>query len=146
MSSQSARKSAKRSRSKSSPDRFLAPSSPKTASSAGATQSAVVAAKVAVRGAVQKTFTTSKILSGFTDATHLEMLVGEYLATLDDSPRQSLVVAADASRVFVAGLQPFQPSGVVKRTVNAPHVDAIRAEPYSSRHLGRDHTNSPLWT
>ena len=108
-----------------------------TASVAGATQSAVVGAPVAARGRVQKTFIPVRILSGFTDAGHLEILTGEYLATLDAAGRQQLLAAADASRAFVATLPPFVPAGVVRGPIQSAHVDAIRADQLFAETFGQ---------
>src|ERR1700730_1924765 len=95
----------------------------------GATQSTIVGGTVAARGKVQKTFITAKVLSGFTDAGHLEIVIGEHLGTLDAAARQAVLAAADASRAHVATLPSFQPANVVLRPIQSPHIDAIRADP-----------------
>jgi hypothetical protein len=95
----------------------------------GGTQSSVVGPSVAVRGAVQKTFISARILSGFTDASHLEQLIGEYLATLDGTRRQRLLDDADASRRFVAALPAFQAGSAVLRPIQSQYISAIQADP-----------------
>ena len=58
----------------------------------------------APRGAVQKTFVPAKILSGFTDAGHFQLLAGEFLATLPETERARVLEEAQATRVFVSQL------------------------------------------
>src|SRR6266513_931591 len=108
-----------------------------TASASGTSQSAIVGAPVAARGRVQKTFIQVRILSGFTDAGHLDILIGEYLGTLDAAARQQVTVAADASRAFVSTLPPFAPAGVVRQQVQSPHIDMIRGDPLFAETFGQ---------
>jgi hypothetical protein len=103
----------------------------------GATQSTIVGGAVAVRGKVQKTFITAKVLSGVTDAGHLDLLIGEHLGTLDVAARQAALTAADASRAFVATLAPFQPANAVLRPIQSPHIHAIRADPLFQQSFGQ---------
>ena len=92
---------------------------------------------VAPRGAVQKTMVDAKVLSGFTDVTHFELLAGEYLATLDVTGRAQVLADAAASRAFVASLPAVPPKPVVGRPISHPHVDAIRADPLFAQTLGQ---------
>jgi hypothetical protein len=113
-----------------------APAAP-TALPVAPTQSATIGAPVAARGKVQKTFIQARILSGFTDAGHLSLLIGEYLETLEAVARQQAIAAADASRAFVATLPPFAPAGVVRQQIQSPHIDAIRADPLFTETFGQ---------
>ena len=92
------------------------------------TQTALPNQSVATRGYVQKTFVDVKVLSGFTDAGHVDILLGEYLSSLSDADRAIALTEIDATRVFVASLPPLQPSQVVRRSISGAHVDAILAD------------------
>jgi hypothetical protein len=91
----------------------------------------------APRGVVQKTFATAKILAGFTDPGHFQLLAGEYLATLDATAKAAALQGADTARAYVAQLPPLAPYGVIVRPVTHSHVDAIRNDPLFAQTLGQ---------
>ncbi len=68
------------------------------------TQTALPLPSVAVRGDVQKTFIDVKVLSGFTDSGHIEILLGDYLSRLNDTDKALALSEIDAIRAFVANL------------------------------------------
>lgn len=92
---------------------------------------------VAPRGAVQKTFVDARVLSGFTDINHFQILAGEYLASLDDPTKAQVLAEAAASRNWVAQLPPLAGMTVVGRPIIHPHVDAIRADALFAQTLGQ---------
>lgn len=89
------------------------------------------------RGSVQKTFVPAKILSGFTDLNHFQLLSGEFLATLDANEQSKIINEAQATRVFVSQLPPFQPQPIVIRDITSPHVQAIQADPLFTQIFGQ---------
>ena len=91
----------------------------------------------APRGAVQKTFVPAKILSGFTDENHFQLLAGEYLATLSEQSRARVLAEAAASRTFVSQLPPFLPQEIIVREITGAHVDGIRADPLYQQFFGQ---------
>ncbi len=91
----------------------------------------------APRGSVQKTFVDARVLSGFADANHFELLAGEYLATLDAPTKAQVLTDAAATRAFVAQLPPAPPAPIIVRGIAGPHVDAIRNDPLFARTLGQ---------
>jgi len=91
----------------------------------------------APRGAVQKTFVKAKVLAGFTDQGHYQLLVGEYLATLDPAVQTAKLQAADAARAFVAQLPPLTPPSVIVRPITHPHVEAIKKDPLFANTFGQ---------
>ena len=101
------------------------------------TQTALPLPSVAVRGDVQKTFIDVKVLSGFTDSGHIEILLGDYLSRLNDTDKALALSEIDATRAFVATLPPFQPTQVVKRSISGTHVDGIRADPLFQQNFGQ---------
>ena len=91
----------------------------------------------APRGSVQKTFVPAKILSGFTDAGHFQLLAGEYLATLSPNEQAAVLSEAQATRVFVSQLPPLQPQSIVVRDITGPHVQAIKSDPLFAQIYGQ---------
>lgn len=83
----------------------------------------------ALRGAVQKTFVPTKILSGFTNSSQFELFAGEYLATLNPQERAQVLINVQATRTFVEKLQPFQPQTIIISDIIGTHVDAIKTDP-----------------
>ena len=131
------KKKSRRIRSKGTAGASPAPAPAATAGSPiGGTQSSFVGPSVAVRGLVQKTFISARVLSGFTDVNHQEQLIGEYLATLDQTRRQRLLDDADASRRFVSELAPFQGGSAVLRPITSQYVSAIEADPLFNQVFG----------
>lgn len=91
----------------------------------------------ALRGSVQKTFVPAKILSGFTDANHFQLLTGEFLNTLSSTDRTDVLSEADATRAFAGSLPPLPPQSVIVRDIAGAHVDAIRADPLFAQIYGQ---------
>ena len=92
---------------------------------------------VAPRGAVQKTFVRAKVLAGFTDPQHFQLLAGEYLATLDSAAQAAKLQATDAARAFVLQLPPLGPTNVVVRPITHAHIDAIRSDQLFANTFGQ---------
>jgi hypothetical protein len=90
----------------------------------------------ALRGSVQKTFVPSIVLSGFTDAGHFSILAGEYLATLSDADRNSVLAEADRTRAHVATLAPLSAGNAILGDITHTHVNAIRADPLFAQSFG----------
>jgi hypothetical protein len=104
----------------------------------GGTQSTVVGeSAAAIRGKVQKTFIKVKLLSGFMDDSHIEMVIGEYLGNLGADARQAFQAEAIAARAHVSSLSPFNPADAVTRAIQSPYVDAIRADPLFQQSFGQ---------
>ena len=91
----------------------------------------------APRGAVEKTFVKVRVLAGFTDVNHFQILAGEYLATLDPAAQTAKLNAADAARTFVAQLPPLAPTNVIVRPIIHAHIDAIRNDPLFTNTFGQ---------
>lgn len=92
---------------------------------------------VAPRGAVQKTMVDARVLSGFTDPNHFQLLAGEYLEALDDAAKAKILDDAAASRAAVAKLPPMSNASVIGRPILHRHIDAIRADPLFAQTLGQ---------
>lgn len=90
----------------------------------------------APRGAVQKTFVPTTILSGFTDVGHFSLLAGEYLATLNEPDRNAILAEADRTRAHVATLPALAAGSPVLGDITHAHVDAIRADPLFAQAFG----------
>lgn len=101
------------------------------------TQTTLPPPSVAVRDAIQKTFVPAKVLSGFTDVGHFEMLVGEFMSSLTAAAKTELLAKADKTRQFASALPPFAPSNVVGAEITGPHVDAIRNDPLFAAAFGQ---------
>jgi len=91
----------------------------------------------APRGTVQKTFVRAKVLAGFTDPQHFQILAGEYLATLDPAAQAAKLQAADVARAFVAQLPALATTNVIVRPITHPHIDAIRNDPLFTQSFGQ---------
>ena len=102
-----------------------------------ATQSTIVGPPAAARGAVQKTFASAKLLTGFTDETHRMAVTGEYIRELDPLAQQQQLDAAAVSRAFVATLPPFQLSELVIRPTQGLHIERIQNDPVFRQTLGQ---------
>lgn len=103
----------------------------------GGTQAVTPTAAAAVRGAVQKTFTPARLLSGFTDANHFELIVGEYLASLIPAQQQRIRDGENASRAHVAQLPPFQNVPVILRQIQHQHIIDVRAHALFAESFGQ---------
>src|ERR1700687_4245919 len=92
----------------------------------------------APRGSIQKTFVDARVLSGFTDDGHFEILTKEYLDTLSLQEKLKVQTDAIATRTFVSTLPPMpQNSSIIIRDIVNPHIDAIRNDPLFSQSFGR---------
>jgi hypothetical protein len=88
-----------------------------------------MAPAAAVRGAVQRTFVPARVLSGFADDGHLQQIIGEYLATLEEPAKQRFNTLVAESRRVVAELAAFEPGDAVCQEIRSLYTDAIAAHP-----------------
>jgi hypothetical protein len=67
------------------------------------------------------------VLSGFADDGHLQQIIGEYLATLQEPARHQFNAVVAESRRIVAELPVFEPRDVVCEEIRSPYTEAIAA-------------------
>jgi hypothetical protein len=84
---------------------------------------------VPARPAFQQTFTEARILAGFMDPNHFQMLTGDYLASIEPAERDRILREAEDARRIVAGWPQAVLGPVEVRPVKGPLVDELLADP-----------------
>jgi hypothetical protein len=81
------------------------------------------------RGLVQRTFVPVRVLAGFTDPGHFQILAGEFLQELGSGEQAQLLAAAEKAREAVKGFSTVPLGDAVVRPLVGPAIDALLGDP-----------------